>query len=101
MILFLLILTLWGRIAHPLSHVLTRSQLEGVSESVVTSVAAFACQLLGGERTAGSNSFTIETHEMIDAQTVDIVIISRALIGEILAELETVGTNSFGKLDNG
>ena len=49
MTLFLLILTVWSRIAHPLSHVLTHLQLEGVPESVVTPVAAFACQLPGGE----------------------------------------------------
>ena len=85
--LFLLILPLLSRIAHPFSHVLTHLQLEGMPESAVTPVAAFACQLLGGVGTVGSNSFTIETHEMMDAQIVDIGIVSDALSRKILAEI--------------
>jgi hypothetical protein len=64
---------------------LTHSQLEDVPESTVTPVTAFACQLLGSEGTVGSNSLTIETDEMIDAQIVYIGIVSDAL--EILAEI--------------
>ena len=61
-------------------------------------VATFACQLPGSEGTAFGNSLTIESLEMMDAQVVDIGIISDALSGEILAEIEAVGTNGFSKL---
>ena len=56
---------------------------------------------MGSDGTLGIDSLAIETDEMIDAQIVDIVIISRTLTGEILTEIETVGTNSFGKLEKG
>ena len=88
-------------IAHPLSHVLTHLQLEGMPESTVTSVTAFACQLLGVGGTMGSDSLLIETYEMIDAQIINISIVSHALTGEILAEIESVGTNNLRKLENG
>ena len=35
---------------------------------------------------------------MADAQIVDIGVVSRALTREILAEIETVGSDGFGKL---
>ena len=62
--------------------------------------AAFLGQLLGGERTLGSNSTLIETDEVIDAKIIDKGIVSRALTGEILAEIESVSSNGLGKLEN-
>ena len=64
-------------------------------------VAAFAGQLLGGNGFLGSGSLPIETHEVVDAKIVDISIVSDALTGEILAEIEAVGTNSLSQLDKG
>ena len=58
-------------------------------------------QLLDGERALGGNSLAIESDEMIDTQIVDISIIIHALAGEILTQIESVGTNGLGKLDNG
>ena len=89
------------RIAHPLSHVLTHLKLEGVPESAVTPVTAFACQLLGVEGTMCSDSLLIESYKMIDAQIVDIGIVRHTLTGEILAEIEAVGTYGFGQLKKG
>ena len=98
MTLFLLFLRVLGHVVHPRSHVLPHTLLEGEPEGAVTPVSAFAYQLLGGERPVGCNSFTIEICEMVDAQIVDISIVSDALRREILAEIETVGPDSFGKL---
>ena len=83
---------------HPLPDVLTHPLLEGEPEGAIATVSAFACQLLGGERSAFSNSLTIEIGEMVDAQVVDIGIVGDALTGEILAEIVAVGANGFGKL---
>ena len=43
----------------------------------------------------------VETDEVLDAQTIDIGIVSDALRSEIPAEIEAVGTNQFGKLIGG
>ena len=43
----------------------------------------------------------VETDEMIDSQVVDIGIIIHVETGEILTEIEAVGANSFGQLENG
>ena len=98
--LFLLILRVWGHLVHPLPDALAHPLLEGEPEGAVAVVAAFACQLLGCEGTVFGNSLTIETRDMINAQVVDIGIVGDALGGEILAEIETVGPDSFGKLGN-
>ena len=98
MILFLLILRVLGHVVYPRSHVLPHTLLESEPESAVTPVSAFACQLLGGERSVGCNSFAIEICEMVDAKIVDIGIVSDALGREMLTEIETVGPDSFGKL---
>ena len=82
-----MIWTVLIRIVHPLSHVLTHSLLENTPESVVTSEATFDCQLLGCVGSMCSDSIMIETYKKIDAQIVDIIIVSRALIGEILAKI--------------
>ena len=85
----------------PFSHYQPHALFEGGIEGAVTSVAAVFSQLLNGEVAVGSNGFTIEADEMIDAKIVDISIIIHALAGEILTEVEAVGTNNLGKLGNG
>ena len=87
------------RIAHPLSYVLTHLLLEDTPESAVTSVATFTCKFLGCEVAMCIDSLLIETYEMIDAQIVNIGIVSGALPREILTEIEAVCTNRFGKLE--
>ena len=49
----------------------------------------------------GSNSIAIETHEVVDAQIIDKTIIIRVQTGKILVEIESVGSNSPGKLEKG
>ena len=61
-------------------------------------VATFACQLLGSEGAAFGKSQAIEILEMVNAQIVDVGIVSDALSREVLAEIESVGANGFGKL---
>ena len=77
---------------------MSRALFEGEIEGAVTSVAAVVSQLLNGEVAVGSNSFTVESDKMIDAEIVDICVIIHLLVGEILTEVEAVGTDSLGKL---
>ena len=101
MTLFLLILRVLGHVVHPRSHILPHTLLEGEPEGAVTPVSAFAYQLLGGERPVGCNSFTIEICEMVDAQIVDISIVSDALLSEIVAQIGAVGADGRGELLQG
>ena len=86
------------RFAHPSSDTLTHALLEGEAEGAVASVAAFAGQLLGCDGLMGSNSLSIETHEVVDAQVVDVGIVGSAMAGEKLAEIKAVDANSLGQL---
>ena len=70
---------------------------EGFAKGAIATVATLLSQLLG----TGRAFLSIETDEMIDAQIVDISIVSRTLIREILAKIETVGSNSLSKLEKG
>ena len=87
-------------VTHPSRHGLSHALLEGETESAVTLVAAVMSQLLCGEGAIGSDSLTIKTDEMFDAQIVDINIVTHTLTGEIMGEIETVNTNSLGQLRN-
>ena len=40
----------------------------------------------------------VELNKMLDAQSVDVGIVSHAMTGEILAQIETVGSNGLSKL---
>ena len=46
----------------------------------------------------GSDSLVVELDKVLDTQTIDIGIICHALTGEMLAQIETVGSNSLCKL---
>ena len=76
---------LLGCFAHPGRHGLTHAMLERETKSAVTLEAAVVSQLPGGEGMPCSYSLMIETDEMIDAQVVDISIVTDALTGEIVA----------------
>ena len=85
----------------PRCHSLSHALLEGVAKGAVTAEAALVGQLLGCEGALRTGSLAIETDEMVNAQIVDIGIVSHALTGEILAEVESVGTNNLGQLGKG
>ena len=87
-------------VTHPGRHGLSHALLEGETESAVTLETTLLSQLLGSEGTIGSYRLTIETDEMIDAQIVDISIVTYALTGEIAAEIETIKTKRLGQLEN-
>ena len=80
---------------------LTHHTLEDIAKRAVTLESTLIGQLLSGEGTLGGGSLTIEIGEMMDAQIVDIGIVSDALTGEILPEISSVGTNSSTKLCKG
>jgi hypothetical protein len=40
----------------------------------------------------------VKFYKVLDAQSVDVGIVSRALTGEMLTQIETVGSNSLSKL---
>ena len=90
---------LHGHFVHPSCHRFTHALLESEAEGAVTAVAAVVCQLLCGDRLMGSSGLAIEIHKVIDTQIIDISIVSDAMTGEILAEIESVGANSLGKLN--
>ena len=89
---------LFGRFAHPGRYRLSHALLESKAKGAVASVTAVAGQLLGNDGLLGSDSFTIETHEVVDTEVVNISIVSRTITGEILAEIGAVGTNCLGQL---
>lgn len=64
---------------HPGRHTLTSALLKGEAERAVAPVAAVVSQSFGGKGVSGSHGLAIETNEVIDAQTVDIGIVSSAL----------------------
>ena len=43
----------------------------------------------------------VELDKVLDTQTIDVGIVSHALTGEMLAQIETVGSNSLCKLGEG
>jgi hypothetical protein len=84
---------------HPGSHWLSHFALECTAKGIIVMEATLVGQLLGSERTMIANRLMKEADEMIDAQVVDIGIVSHAYSSEILTEIETVSANSFGKLE--
>ena len=88
-------------VTHPSRYTLSRALLERKTEGAVTPVAAVAGQLLGSDGLPGRGGLAIETHKMVDAEVVNISIVSHTLAGEIVAEIETVGTNSLSQLGYG
>ena len=48
-----------------------------------------------------SGCLAVKIEEVLDAQSVDIGIVSHASTGEILTQIETVGSDSLCKLGNG
>lgn len=61
--------------AHPHRDRLPHTLFEGCCKSAVTPETALLSQLLGSERAIGSDSLLIETHEVLDAQAIDIGIV--------------------------
>ena len=86
---------------YPRRHILPHARLEGIAESCVVAEAAILSQAPDGDVLLGSDGPTVEADEMVDAQTVDIGIVSSPLPGEIPTEVEAVGTDSRGKLMDG
>ena len=85
-------------IAHPCCHILAHALLESEAEGAVAMVAAFAGQLLDGECLPGGRDLLISADEVVNAQIVDIGIVSDALTCEIVAEIGTVGANRMSQL---
>ena len=90
-----------GGMAHPGCDRLAHALLERKAEGAIAAITAVDGQLLGRERTLGSDCLAIEADEMIDAQTIDIGIVGGVLAREILAEIGAVGTYLLGKLGHG
>ena len=87
--------------AHPDCYRLPHALLEGETEGAVTPIAAGIGQLLDNNGLLGSGGLVIESHKMVDAEVVDISIVSCVLMGEIQTDLGAVGTNSLGQLAKG
>ena len=86
------------RFTHPGCNRLTHALLEGKAEGAVAPIAAVAGELLGNDGLLGCDSLAIEVDEVVDAEVVDISIVSDALTGEILTEIVAVGAHSLRQL---
>ena len=80
-------------ITHPLHDRLAHTLLESCSKSAIAPETALLSQLLSGEGTIGGDSLTIESDKVLDAQAVDIGIVSRVMLREVLAEVSTIGAD--------
>lgn len=81
------------QVADPDGDALARALLEGGGEGAVATEAALKGQLLGFEGVPGGNGLAAETHEVADAEVVDVVVVGGALAGEILAKIVAVDTD--------
>ena len=86
---------------HPLCRSHTHALFEGGIKCAVTTETTLVSQLLDRYRLMGSNCIMVKLDKVLDAQSVDIDIISRALTGEMLTQIETVGSNNLSKLREG
>ena len=80
-------------VTHPRRDRLAHALLEGYSKSAIASETALLGQLLSGEGTIGGDSITIESDKVLDAQAVDIGIVSRVMLREVLAEVSMIGAD--------
>jgi len=64
---------------NPLRRVHSHDLLESNAKCIVTAEATLESQLLGGCSSMRCKSFMVEIDKMLDAQTVDIVIVSDSL----------------------
>ena len=85
-------------IAHPHCDALPHALPESTAEGAVAAETAFQGKLLGTDGLLGSNNFLIAADEVVDAQIVDIAVVSDALTREILAEIEAVRTDGLSQL---
>ena len=84
---------------HPGLYALAHALGEGTAEGAVAAEAALLGQLLGANvLLTGCDGLLVKTDEVIDAQTVDIGVVSVTLPREILAEVRTIGADGLRQL---
>ena len=83
---------------HPLCRSHTHVLLEGSIKCTVTSETTLVSQLSDRYSLMGSVCIMVKLDKVLDAQSVDVGIVSHAMTGEILAQIETVGSNGLSKL---
>ena len=93
--------SLFRRAVHPGGNGRSHDLLEDGAECAVAAETALVGQLLGYHWLAGSGCLMVELDEVLDTQTVDVGIVGGTLGGKVLAEIDTVGANQFGKLGSG
>ena len=86
---------------HPLCRSHTHALLEGSIKGTVTTETTLVSHLSDRYRLTSSDSLMVEVDKVLDAQSVDVGIVSDTLTGEMLAQIETVGSNSLSKLWEG
>ena len=88
-----------GRLtSHPRGDGLAVKLFEGGGEGAVAPEPAREGQLLGCKRAMCFHILAVEPFEMSDAQSVDVGVVCNALLGEVLAEIGTVGTYGLAEL---
>ena len=88
-------------VAHPLRRSHSHDLLEGDTECIIITETTLKGQFLGGYRLMGSCCLMVFVDKMLNAQPVDVGIVGCALTGEILAEIQAVGSNLLNKLGKG
>ena len=86
---------------HPLCRSHSHALLEGSIKCTVTSETTLVSQLSDRYSLMGSVCLMVKFYKVLDAQSVDVGIVSHALTGEMLAQIETVGSNRLSKLGEG
>ena len=85
-------------VSHPRRDRLAHTLLEGHGKSAITPETALLGQLLRSERALGCGCLLVEAHKVLEAQTIDIGIISGVLACKIQAEIIAVGSDNLTEL---
>ena len=86
---------------HPLCRSHTHALFEGGIKCAVTTETTLVSHLSDRYRLTSSDSLMVEVDKVLDAQSVDVGIVSDTLRGKVPAEVGTVNANQCCKLGNG
>ena len=83
---------------HPCGDGLAVELFEGRGEGAVAAESALLGKVSGGDGKIRTDTFLIAPHEVVNAQAIDISIVSDALLGEIVTQIGAVGADGQGEL---
>ena len=83
---------------HPLRCSHSPDLFEGCIQCAVITETAVVGQLLGAYWLMSCDSLMVKVNEVLDAQTIDVSIVSDSLQSKVFAEVGTVDANQCGEL---